>query len=361
MPIEMALWRMDGGQPRSLAFSPLDSEARLEKLLAGDVSLLGLDIMVVGQQVITDFGGRIDLIAIDAAADLHVIELKRDRTPRDIVAQTLDYASWVSGLGHQQVTDLYAQHVPGRRLEAAFEERFGGPLPEIVNTAHHLMIVASALDPSTERIVDYLVTQYDMPLTAIFFRYLLDGDREYLARTWLYEPAAIDPVRPARTTKAKSEPWNGQDFFVSIGEDSGRRAWADCVRYGYVSAGGAPWYSRTMYALKPGHRVFARIPQVGYVGVGVVVDSAVPIGQFEVEVEGETRPLLDVPLVASNPAEFAVEDERVEVCVRIEWIKTLAKDQAIKDKGLYANQNSATALRSRFTLEVLTDRFGLDG
>lgn len=54
--------------------------------------------MVVGRQVTTAFGKLIDLLAVDAEGNLTVVELKRDRTPREVVAQVLDYASWVEVL-----------------------------------------------------------------------------------------------------------------------------------------------------------------------------------------------------------------------------------------------------------------------
>jgi hypothetical protein len=41
------------------------------------------------------FGGRIDLLAIAPDGALVLIELNRNRTPREVVAQSLDYAGWV--------------------------------------------------------------------------------------------------------------------------------------------------------------------------------------------------------------------------------------------------------------------------
>jgi hypothetical protein len=42
----------------------------------------------------------------------------------------------------------------------------------------------------------------------------------------------------------KKADWNGQDWYVAFGEDSGHRAWEDASKYGFVSAGGGPWFSR---------------------------------------------------------------------------------------------------------------------
>ena len=58
----------------------------------------GTDLLIIGRQVQTGFGGVIDLLALDAEGRVHVVELKRARTPRDVVAQTLDYGSWVKDL-----------------------------------------------------------------------------------------------------------------------------------------------------------------------------------------------------------------------------------------------------------------------
>jgi RecB family endonuclease NucS len=49
--------------------------------------------MLIGRQQDTGFGGRIDLLAIAPDGALVLIEIKRDRTPREVVAQALDYAS----------------------------------------------------------------------------------------------------------------------------------------------------------------------------------------------------------------------------------------------------------------------------
>ncbi len=38
------------------------------------------------------------MLAMDEEGNIHIIELKKERTPREVVAQTLDYASWVQNL-----------------------------------------------------------------------------------------------------------------------------------------------------------------------------------------------------------------------------------------------------------------------
>lgn len=86
--------------------------------------MLGQDLLIIGQQVHTASGNRLDLLGIDADGDLHIIELKRDRTPRDVVAQVLDYASWVRDLSYEDVTDIFDDFDDSREFEQAFGERF---------------------------------------------------------------------------------------------------------------------------------------------------------------------------------------------------------------------------------------------
>ena len=57
----------------------------------------------------------------------------------------------------------------------------------------------------------------------------------------------------------------------------------------------------------------------------------------------------------------ADDEELSEYLVRVEWIKTLPREQAIWEKGMFANQNTAVRMRDQFTLELLIDRFDLEG
>ena len=46
---------------------------------------------------------------MDSTGAVHVIELKRDKTPRDVAAQVLDYGSWVAALSHEDVLELFTK------------------------------------------------------------------------------------------------------------------------------------------------------------------------------------------------------------------------------------------------------------
>lgn len=98
MTVEMGIWRMADGGPVPLKFGSLNLESRLEDMIVADPSLVGTELLVIGRQIRTDFAGIVDVVAVDVDARVHVLELKRDRTPRDAVAQVLDYGSWAKTL-----------------------------------------------------------------------------------------------------------------------------------------------------------------------------------------------------------------------------------------------------------------------
>lgn len=126
-------------------------------MIVAQPSILSDQWMIIGRQANTGFGGRIDLLAIAPDASLVLIELKRGRTPREVVAQAIDYASWAEDLGADEIARLYATFSGGGDLSQAFRDRFGQALDEdALNESHQIVIVARQLDPGSERIVDYL-------------------------------------------------------------------------------------------------------------------------------------------------------------------------------------------------------------
>lgn len=292
MPIKHAIWKV-ADQPTSLSLTKLVSEQQLEDMIVREPAILSSEWLLIGRQEHTGFGGRIDLLAIAPDASLVLIELKRDRTPREIVAQALDYASWVEKLGADRIQQIYQRFSNGGSLDQAFKQRFGVELDEEeLNQSHQIILVAAELDDSTERILKYL-NDKDIAINAIFFQVFQDGPDKLLSRAWLIDPGETQVNASTATKQAgDKEPWNGE-FYVSYG-DMNHRSWEDARKYGFISGGGGSWYSQTLKLLSPGDRVWVKIPKTGYVGVGKVVDSVVPIREFNVQTPTGQKPALDV-------------------------------------------------------------------
>ena len=204
MPSGLRLWQIEDERPRPIQQGRLDLESRIENWLRDDIGMVNDDLLVVGQQVETAYGGVIDLLAIDSSGDLVILELKRDRTPRDVVAQTLDYASWVQRLSHEDVEKIASDFFrDDNTLELAFREKFREDLPDVLNESHRMYIVASSLDPATERIIEYLSETHSLDINAATFTYFqTPGGVEMIGRSMLLDEMNVQ--ERANTTGASS-------------------------------------------------------------------------------------------------------------------------------------------------------------
>lgn len=320
MPIHNAIWRV-GLQPERLMEAVLPSKKTLEDMIVAAPSILSDEWMLVGRQEDTGFGGRIDLLAIAPDGSLVLIELKRDRTPREVVAQALDYASWMEGLKAEDIAAIYGRFAPGHELSTAFQARFGQPLEEdALNQSHQIVIVAAALDPSSERIVGYLNSR-DIPINVLAFQVFALGDQKLISRSWLLDPVQtqVSAATPGKTQER--EPWNGE-FYASFGHGESRD-WGEAQRYGFISAGGGAWYSNTLKLLNAGDRIWAKAPGHGFVGVGVVQGPSQIIHDFRVQTPEGERPADEVLTGASYHREFKDDPERAEWFVPVQWQKTV--------------------------------------
>ncbi|QDT60582.1 hypothetical protein SV7mr_31060 [Stieleria bergensis] len=359
MTVEVGIWRL-GDKPEKVRFVPIPKEEKLEEILAADLSILDPRLLLIGRQVMTAFGKFIDLLAMDADGKLVVIELKRDKTPREIVAQILDYGSWIRELEDDKVASIFDSFInkyqpeqSGLSLDDAFRQKFGAnDLPETWNEGHELLVVAGHLDASTERIVNYLNDEHSVAINAVFFRFFIDEGREYLSRVWLIDPTEAE----VKAVEGKSsEPWNGE-FYVNFGVGLSRR-WEDGRKYGYIAAGGGSFYTRTLALLEPGKRIWVNVPGTGYVAVGVIEGEPTPIQEFKVELEdGSTKPITEV--ISPLPKMDLAEDE-IEHYVKVRWLETTSLDDAIKEKGLFGNQNTVARPKTakwQHTIERLRKR-----
>ena len=359
MPIQTAIWRVNAN-PEPLVESSLAKEQTLEEMIITAPRLISEEWMLIGRQEDTGFGGRIDLLAIAPDGSLILIELKRNRTPREVVAQALDYASWVSKLRAEEIAAIYGRFAPGHNLENDFRARFKLELKEeMLNQSHEIVIVAGQLDDSSERIVKYL-SERNISINILCFQVFAIGAEQLLSRSWLLDPVKSQVSSAATAPDTLAEPWNGE-FYCSFGEGESR-SWADAREFGFICAGGGVWYSRTLALLKAGDRIWVKVPDMGFVGVGRVVGTVEPANSFKVlSPDGTEIPVLDVAKRGTYHQEFLDDLERCEYFVPVKWIETVPSSQeAIYEIGLFGNQNTVckpTTPKWRSTVDRLKQKF----
>lgn len=343
------LYHVVGQELQPIATKRLASEDELQEWIATNPRLIGLDLLVLGREVTTESGGRIDILGLDRDGNLVIVECKRDRTPRDVIAQILDYASWVATLSTRQVHEIALSRL-GQRLELAFEQRFHVALPETLNNSHSLVIVAGEFDAPSRRIVEYLAEVHDIAINTAFFTTFEHNGEMLLATDWLLDQ---EEVTERAESKAKA-PWSGL-WYVNVG-DGESRAWEDMRRYGFLSAGGGRYYSDFLGKLTPGSQVLAYQKGYGYVGYGTVTAPPVPVQEFLVE----GKPILNLPLQQPRLDHDANDLESCEYLVAVKWNKTLPLTEARTFSGVFANQNIVCKLRDVATIEFLRSAFYID-
>jgi hypothetical protein len=354
MPIHHSIWRV-GQSPAPLPETQIPSEALLEDMIVAAPAILSPEWMIIGRQEDTGHGGRIDLLALAPDGSVILIELKKGKTPREVVAQAIDYAAWAETLDAQALAQIYRRFSGGGSLATAFQARFGQPLDEdSLNQSHQIVIVAAELDASSERIVAYLNAR-DIPINVMCFQVFDTGEGQLLSRAWLLDPVETQLAATAGSKSSAKEPWNGE-YYVSFGDDWSRN-WEEARAYGFISAGGGAWYSGTLNLLQEGDRIWVRVPGRGFVGVGRVAGPPTPAREFLLPgADGELVPALDVLTKANYHREHADDPDRMEKFVPVKWLQTVPIEMAVNEVGLFGNQNSVCApktIRWRHTIDRL--------
>lgn len=156
----------------------------LQRWIESEPSILGEDMVIIGAQVQTR-SGPLDLLGIDFQGNTVIVELKRDRIPREAVAQAVDYASDVATWDVLKLSSVCMQY---RQKE--LEEYLSEVLPESVafedlsiNRAQRILLVGTGMDEALDRMINWLADEYQVPINALLLTYIVtsSGD-ELLAR-----------------------------------------------------------------------------------------------------------------------------------------------------------------------------------
>jgi len=156
----------------------------LEPWIQSNPDILGSDISIIGNQV-SSKSGPIDLLGIDTSGNLIIIELKRDKLPREALAQAIDYASDVSSWSIEKVSEICSSKT-GKPLEEFYQEQFPNVDLEsiIINGIQRILLVGFSIESSLERMTEWLSDGYGVNINAIVLSYAkTESGDELLIRT----------------------------------------------------------------------------------------------------------------------------------------------------------------------------------
>jgi hypothetical protein len=152
MAIEIKTWEIINGQLIEIKTSMTEHDRRekddLEQWIKSEQSILGTDIKIIGEQVRTA-SGPLDYLGIDDKGNLVIIELKRDRLPREALAQAIDYASDVAKWEIDTISEVCLNYT-GQSIEDFISENFEEVDREniTINQIQRITLVGFAIESS---------------------------------------------------------------------------------------------------------------------------------------------------------------------------------------------------------------------
>ncbi|MBM3301734.1 MAG: DUF91 domain-containing protein, partial [Deltaproteobacteria bacterium] len=170
----------------------------LQHWIRSHPAILGEDLAIIGEQIPTKTG-LVDFLAIDRTGNLVVVELKRDRLPREVLAQAVDYASDVAGWDADKVSEVCVKYA-GQTVQDLLNEGFGdidlGDL--VINRVQRILLVGFSIEEPLQRMIEWLSSTYGVSANAVVLTYIKtkSGD-ELIARTMII-PEEIDRERVSR-------------------------------------------------------------------------------------------------------------------------------------------------------------------
>jgi len=195
----MPLFRLESEEDslteiQSIDFSEKYAEKDLQDWVEKNSEVIYEDepVLIIGREVGTDTGHYIDLLGIDRNGYPVVIELKATRTPRKVICQTLDYASWIGTLDDEDLIDIGDKYIVENSdydsFREAFNDTFSGENIDFLekllkekhfNSKRRLVIIAEDADRRTERMAKELDANGSM-ISLISYTYYRQNRREFL-------------------------------------------------------------------------------------------------------------------------------------------------------------------------------------
>lgn len=207
------LYRVDGQDLTEVQATTITDESLyerdLEEWVARRPEVLGEHLLVIGRQVSLDEGrDRIDLLAVDRAGALVIIELKRDLVGGTADLQALRYAALVAGWGFEDLrrqAEGYWRTVGqegtlAQRLDAFCDEGYE------LNADQRVILAGRDIKPRLGSMAQWL-RAHRLDVTVVSIALFRDDDRVFLQPQTLI-PVPTDERLAARVAIGSSDkPW----------------------------------------------------------------------------------------------------------------------------------------------------------
>jgi hypothetical protein len=188
MATEIKTWEIINDELVEIDVSLCDKDKKekdhLEKWIKTNPKILGDDILIIGEQVYTR-SGPLDFLGVDNSGNAVIVELKRDKLPRECLAQAIDYASDVATWDIDRLSEICMQY-RGQPLYDFISDNFVGVEVDefVINKAQRLLLVGFLIEEPLTRMIKWLSEYYDIGINAIILKYVhTTSGNELIAKT----------------------------------------------------------------------------------------------------------------------------------------------------------------------------------
>jgi hypothetical protein len=195
----IGLWRIKDAAPSRLSISSVGLEQHLEAWIERDPSLLEHGLTIVGRQLRTE-AGPLDLLAIDPQGRWVLIEIKRDRLRREVLAQAIDYASCLHGLDSETLRRHCDAYLNGRGhgdLASVLQQR-GRTLDDDEDLELVIYLVGTGIDPGLERMVAFLGDNAKFEIRVVTFSVFGEEETGLMLAREIHEQVSVEAAATRR-------------------------------------------------------------------------------------------------------------------------------------------------------------------
>jgi len=214
MSTEIKTWEIIDGELKSIETTLAENDRKetehLEKWIKTKPEVLGNDILIIGEQVYTK-SGPLDFLGIDNSGNLVIVELKRDKLARLVLAQAIDYASDLATWDIEKISAECLKYT-GNSLEDYLTANFENvEIDDLtINQSQRLLLVGFSIEESLGRMIEWLSDNFDMAINAVVLNYSkTKNGSEILSRT---------VTIPEEVAKEKS---NKKKFKIEMSDEPG--------------------------------------------------------------------------------------------------------------------------------------------
>jgi hypothetical protein len=204
------------------AFQSEHNESMLETWLEKNSTSIIEDsaLLVIGRQVATNLGSYVDLLALDKKGNTAVIELKRGRTPRETIAQVLEYASWVEDLEYAALEKIFQDYTGDENQSLLDYHKAFFKLGEegvAFNKDQRIVIVGYKITPEIRQMALFL-RKKGIPTTCVEFGYFQNFAKERLMSVDIV--VGKEALASGRITTGKRPPTDMHKFMNDLDENA---------------------------------------------------------------------------------------------------------------------------------------------